>query len=139
MQSISIGHPTVQAQPNGKSTWFHGYQDLRAQGCGWIYTLSPDRDKVTRLAHQAAKIEQGLVALPKQAPWLLPFEQEVAAFPYGKHDDQVDSMSQLLRALDYRKSLLMGLTEVALGGRPIVEWAQLRTLSTGLSAPRERA
>jgi predicted phage terminase large subunit-like protein len=86
------------------------YQDLRAQGCGWIYTLSPDRDKVTRLAHQAAKIEQGLVALPKQAPWLLPFEQEVAAFPYGKHDDQVDSMSQLLRALDYRKSLLMGLS-----------------------------
>jgi hypothetical protein len=23
-QSISISHPKVQAQPNGKSTWFHG-------------------------------------------------------------------------------------------------------------------
>ena len=40
--------------------------------------------------------------LPEKAPWLAAFESEVAAFPNGKHDDQVDSLTQFLRALDYR-------------------------------------
>ena len=65
---------------------------------------------MTRLAQQAAKIEQDLVALPEEASWLADFERELTAFPYGKHDDQVDSMSQLLRALDYRPSPLRHLS-----------------------------
>jgi phage terminase large subunit-like protein len=40
------------------------------------------------------KIEGGQVHLPREAPWLADFLQEVLAFPNGRHDDQVDSMTQ---------------------------------------------
>ena len=53
-------------------------------------------DKVMRMSAQTAKIEAGRVYLPVRAPWLADFEAEVLAFPSGKHDDQVDSMSQFL-------------------------------------------
>jgi len=43
-----------------------------------------------------------MVFLPKKAPWLEAFDYELIAFPNGKHDDQVDALSQFLRALDYR-------------------------------------
>jgi predicted phage terminase large subunit-like protein len=49
---------------------------------------------------QSAKIESGQVRLPRSASWLESFKSEIAAFPNGKYDDQVDSLSQLLRALD---------------------------------------
>jgi predicted phage terminase large subunit-like protein len=80
--------------------------DLRSQGITWINSLKPGTDKVSRLAHQSAKIEAGLVLLPDDTPWLEDFEDEIMAFPRGKHDDQVDSMSQFLRALDYRPPCL---------------------------------
>ena len=64
--------------------------------------LKPTQDKITRLAQQSAKIEAGMVFLPNNAPWLETFEKELIAFPNGKHDDQVDSLSQFLRSLDYR-------------------------------------
>ena len=51
---------------------------------------------------QSAKIEDGQVRLPKSAPWLEGFRAEIAAFPNGKYDDQVDSLSLFLRALDFR-------------------------------------
>ncbi len=49
---------------------------------------------------QSPKIEAGHVRLPVSASWKEAFITEVAAFPNGKHDDQVDSMSQALFALD---------------------------------------
>jgi predicted phage terminase large subunit-like protein len=58
--------------------------------------VRPDRDKLTRMAIQAAKFESGRVLLPTQAPWLDKFEAELFAFPNGDHDDQVDSTSQAL-------------------------------------------
>jgi hypothetical protein len=39
----------------------------------------------------------GAVLLPYQAPWLAEFESELFSFPNGRHDDQVDSISQALR------------------------------------------
>jgi predicted phage terminase large subunit-like protein len=81
---------------------FSLYQDLRREGADWIYNLGPEGNKVSRLSHQSAKIEAGHVYLPKVAPWRVAFESEVAAFPNGKHDDQIDSLSQFLRTLDYR-------------------------------------
>lgn len=55
---------------------------------------------MTRMSLQNAKIEAGLVRLPKSAPWLVTFLTEVAEFPNGKYDDQVDTMSQILAILD---------------------------------------
>ncbi len=45
---------------------------------------------------QTAKIEAGQVFLPKDAPWLGDLLDELLAFPTGRHDDQVDSVSQFL-------------------------------------------
>ena len=41
-------------------------------------------------------IEAGRVKLPTTAPWLDDLRSELAAFPFGRHDDQVDSVSQFL-------------------------------------------
>jgi phage terminase large subunit-like protein len=41
-------------------------------------------------------IESAKVCVPKEAPWLATFQHELVTFPNGKHDDQVDSMSQFL-------------------------------------------
>ncbi len=36
------------------------------------------------------------VLLPERAPWLQDFQTEILRFPYGRHDDQVDSLSHFL-------------------------------------------
>ena len=82
------------------------FQDLKADRADWIFHAPVKGDKAVRLAQQSAKIEAGHVYLPKKAPWLSTFENEIAAFPNGKHDDQVDSLTQFLRALDFRKGPL---------------------------------
>lgn len=61
---------------------------------------------------QCAKIEAGEVRLPTSAPWLDPFLVELGEFPNGRYDDQVDSVSQLLRTLDYRTWQLRGISRV---------------------------
>ena len=38
-------------------------------------------------------LEAGKVLLKKGAPWLDELRAEMLAFPYGKHDDQVDALS----------------------------------------------
>jgi Terminase RNaseH-like domain len=56
----------------------------------------PNGSKADRVVAQSAKIEAGHVHLPREADWLDSFLLELLAFPYGKHDDQVDSVSQFL-------------------------------------------
>lgn len=62
----------------------------------WASPIQPEGDKVMR-AHTATwPFQAGRVVLPRTAPWLGEFEAELRAFPNGKHDDQVDSVSQFL-------------------------------------------
>ena len=42
-------------------------------------------------------MEAGHLLLPKESPWLAVFLEELLAFPRGKHDDQVDTVSQFLK------------------------------------------
>jgi predicted phage terminase large subunit-like protein len=58
--------------------------------------LKPEGGKAERMAAQTAKIEAGQVHLRRDAEWLDGFLLELLAFPHGRHDDQVDSVSQLL-------------------------------------------
>ena len=58
--------------------------------------VTPQESKRTRMFIQAGKFENGTALLPKQAPWLAELEDELFAFPYVRHDDQVDSISQAL-------------------------------------------
>ncbi len=71
-------------------------QVLREEG---IYPrqIQPQGDKEMRMQVQTAVIEAGRVFVPKAAPWLMDFQDEVTKFPAGKHDDQVDSLSQFLK------------------------------------------
>ena len=57
----------------------------------------PKDDKATRMMAETPEIERGAVFLPKGAPWLETFHDEVVRFPKGKHDDIVDSLSQYCR------------------------------------------
>ena len=77
-------------------------QDLRASmpsGMTRPIGVKPEGSKVDRMAAQSAKIEAGHVFLPRSAPWLGDFLTEMLSFPHGRHDDQVDSVSQFLRWL----------------------------------------
>ncbi|MBC2667199.1 phage terminase large subunit [Novosphingobium flavum] len=56
----------------------------------------PETDKQSRALGVSAMIEAGRVHVPEDAPWLAEFIREVSAFPNGRHDDQVDALSQLL-------------------------------------------
>ena len=57
----------------------------------------PEGSKADRMVAQSAKIEAGHVHLPREADWLDSFLLELLAFPNGRHDDQVDSVSQFLQ------------------------------------------
>ncbi len=70
-------------------------QDLRTEGLHCI-AIEPEGDKVTRMSAVSARIEAGHVHLPERSSWMPDFETEVLQFPYGRFDDQVDSMSQFL-------------------------------------------
>lgn len=71
-------------------------QDLKREGLLTVIGIIPKGDKVTRFARVTPMIEAGQVALPHYASWLSGFEQEILQFPNGKHDDQVDALSQYL-------------------------------------------
>jgi predicted phage terminase large subunit-like protein len=61
-----------------------------------VIAVKPEYDKKIRMAIQATKFENGQVFFPQEAPWLADLEAELFAFPSGRHDDQVDSISQAL-------------------------------------------
>jgi predicted phage terminase large subunit-like protein len=58
--------------------------------------IKPDRDKVTRMSVASAIFEAGQVHFPERASWLAELEVELFSFPGSQHDDQVDSISQVL-------------------------------------------
>ena len=73
--------------------------------------VRPEGDKLVRMEAQTPRMEGGHVLLPKEAPWLAVFVEELLAFPRGKHDDQVDSVSQFLKWAwndSYRSTIPLG-------------------------------
>lgn len=61
-----------------------------------VTPLRPGRqNKVARAMTIHARMEQGKVFLPKNAPWLQDFLAELMKFPNSKNDDQVDVFSYL--------------------------------------------
>lgn len=89
-------HPdkvSIEDAGSGKSL----AQDFRAQG-----PLKPLLWRVTdakeeRFVGCLGETEAGLFLLPREAPWLDTFRSELRAFPSGRHDDQVDSVTQFIK------------------------------------------
>lgn len=71
-------------------------QDLRRVLRRPVDLVPIERDKKGRLYVQQAKFEAGRVLFPRGAEFLPELEAELLSFPYGKHDDQVDSITQAL-------------------------------------------
>jgi predicted phage terminase large subunit-like protein len=61
-----------------------------------VQAIPIHHDKIGRLFVQQGKFAAGLVLFPRSAPFLPTLEAELLTFPQGKHDDQVDSISQAL-------------------------------------------
>jgi predicted phage terminase large subunit-like protein len=90
-------------------------QDLRGEeGIPYPIPFRPEVDKTTRMHAQSAKIEAGHVHLPRRAEWLDELRAELLQFPYGRHDDQVDSISQFLNWIDQRQRNRVWVTELNL-------------------------
>ena len=85
--------PTLLIEDAGSGIYL--IQELRDQKIP-VTAIHPEKDKIVRMAGQSPKIEGGAVFLPKDAPWLDDLRAEILSFPYGSHDDQVDSISQAL-------------------------------------------
>ncbi len=71
-------------------------QELVELGLHAVTRYQPRQDKIMRMHAQTAMIENGFVHLPKEAGWRAEYLHELAVFPGGKYDDQVDSTAQLL-------------------------------------------
>ena len=58
-----------------------------------IYELHPDASKQLRALPASAYYAQHMIYHDINAPWLPLYEDELAAFPYGRHDDQIDCVA----------------------------------------------
>ena len=74
-------------------------QELKEAHVRGVKGYEPKGDKVMRLHAQCATIENGGLWLPEDAPWLAEYVHELTTFPGSKHDDMVDSTSQVLEWL----------------------------------------
>ncbi len=61
-----------------------------------VVPFDPQGTKIERLQAVSPQVESGNIYLPKGAPWLEEFLEEVCNFPATTYDDQVDPMTQAL-------------------------------------------
>jgi predicted phage terminase large subunit-like protein len=89
-------HVIIEYSSNGLAL----VQQLRKEGpfnpVAWPPPGMRQKDKAERLLAQTGQIEEGRVWLPAQLDGLDTFLSELRAFPTGRHDDQVDTLAQML-------------------------------------------
>lgn len=82
-------------------------QDLQEVLGNYVVPYEPEANKAHRFEAVTLLMEKSRVWLPMSAPWLEPLLKELLAFPNGKHDDQADSISQMLfywqRAVEFAR------------------------------------
>ena len=86
---------TVIMEATGPGLLIHDELNKEQYGKYWRY--DPHESKEARLHMHANAVEGGRFYLPHEASWLATFEQELQSFPKGKHDDQVDALSQTMQ------------------------------------------
>ena len=110
-------HVVIERSSNGLAL----VQQLMAEGpfrpVSWPPPEMRQLDKAERLIAQTGQIEEGRVWLPASLEGLEIFISEIRAFPNGRYDDQVDSLTQMLEWSFWNwRNLKMKYT---LKGRPI--------------------
>jgi predicted phage terminase large subunit-like protein len=101
LQKAQYDADTVLIEDTGHGTAL--IQELGSNGLVHAIGIRPVQDKITRMSAQSAKIEAGQLLLPAKASWLEDFKAELLAFPAGRHDDQVDALSQFLGWIERRE------------------------------------
>jgi len=81
-------------------------QELQAETRHPVIGIKPDADKETRANAVTSLFEAGRVLFPYDAPWLKALLSELFMFPLGRHDDQVDSVTQALRYMKEKTNTL---------------------------------
>lgn len=71
-------------------------QDLQNDGLHGVTAYTTPMDKLMRVYSSVSTIKNGFVHVPAQAEWVTEYLHEIASFPRGRFDDQVDSTSQAL-------------------------------------------
>ena len=76
----------------------------------WLIGLPVRGNKVERVAGQTARLESGRFVFPaEETPWRDDLLRELRAFPNGRHDDQVDSITQFVNWSSDRQLTVHGL------------------------------
>lgn len=89
----------VEAKANGDAI----LETLSREGVSELVAITPKASKQARARAASPQIEAGNVFLPK-CRFSDELVEESAAFPLGKHDDQVDCMSQFLNYIGDMRS-----------------------------------
>lgn len=84
----------VESAANGEAIL-----DTLRQEIPGLIGVAATESKEARAAAISPIVEAGQTYLPDGAPWLEDFVGELAGFPRGKHDDEVDACSMAIRRL----------------------------------------
>jgi predicted phage terminase large subunit-like protein len=114
MRDLRTRHPSVtkvliEDKANGSAI-----VDVLTKEIGGVIAVNPGGSKEARAGAISPQVEAGNVHLPDGAPWVDDFIGELAAFPNGAHDDQVDALSQGLKD--------MGTLTAADRARALAQW-----------------
>ncbi|HJU09416.1 MAG TPA: phage terminase large subunit, partial [Candidatus Binataceae bacterium] len=105
-----LDFPALMSRTIAKASWWHPHailvedaasgqsliQSLHAETSLPLLPIKPLGDKESRASAVSPLFESGRVFLPKSAPWLTDYIDELLSFPVSGHDDQVDATSQAL-------------------------------------------
>ena len=87
VESVGLGKSVVQDMQRGNPLEKPPRPPLPVKG------IPPQGDKVTRALTLAARMGSGHVYVRQDAPWYAALVTEMATFPKGAHDDQVDVLA----------------------------------------------
>jgi predicted phage terminase large subunit-like protein len=96
VQATGGGQDITGVLVEDKSSGQQVIQDLKRDTDLNIIPFESDKDKIMRAQLVSPTIESGRVYLKDKAAWLPDFITEVSLFPNAKHDDQVDTLTQIL-------------------------------------------
>jgi phage terminase large subunit-like protein len=100
--------------------------ELRQRGMPGLVPNNPKGSKEVRARAVSPYAEAGNVHLPAGSSWTGGFLDEIAAFPKGSHDDQVDAFSQALTKLAKGPATARAATGPLPGTRPPTPLAAAR-------------
>lgn len=86
-----VSRVLIEKKANGAAV----IEELEREMSG-IVAVEPKGGKESRASAIQSQVEAGNVYLPRIGPWTDDFILELATFPNGTNDDQVDALSQLL-------------------------------------------